>query len=149
MKIKVGLIGVEWYGMVISEAALDVGAVEFVAACDADSDQLNDSADKPEQIQGTRPSTFKDYRDLFDMNGLEALSENKARPDMKTAVDEPISVLFVTRGFRRKDCYPTILLHAAFNAKQGSPLRSRKSGCTNIDYRGGALHFPLYGTNRG
>jgi predicted dehydrogenase len=72
-KIKVGLIGAGWYGMVISEAALDVGGVEFVAVCDVDSDHLNDSADKLEQIQGTRPSTFKDYRDLLDMNGLEAV----------------------------------------------------------------------------
>lgn len=68
-----GLIGAGWYGMVISEAALDVGGVEFVAVCDVDSDHLNDSADKLEQIQGYRPSTFKDYRDLLDMNGLEAV----------------------------------------------------------------------------
>lgn len=59
--------------MVISEAALDVGGVEIVAVCDVDSEHLNDSADKLEQIQGTRPSTFKDYRDLLDMNGLEAV----------------------------------------------------------------------------
>jgi len=72
-KIKVGLIGAGWYGMVVSEAALDVGGVEIVAVCDVDSDHLRDSADKLEQLQGSRPKTFQDYRDLLDMNGLEAV----------------------------------------------------------------------------
>ena len=72
-KIKVGLIGAGWYGMVISEAALDAGGVEIVAVCDVDSDHLKDSADKLEQIQGNRPRTFKDYRDMLEMNGLEAV----------------------------------------------------------------------------
>lgn len=72
-KLKVGLIGAGWYGMVISEAALDAGGIEVVAVCDVDSEHLRSSADKLEQLQGSRPKTFKHYQELIDMNGLEAV----------------------------------------------------------------------------
>lgn len=72
-KLKIGLIGSGWYGMVITEAALKVGGVEVVAVCDIDTEHLKNSADKLESIQGTRPQEFKDYNDLLDVKGLEAI----------------------------------------------------------------------------
>ncbi|REL39314.1 gfo/Idh/MocA family oxidoreductase [Rhodohalobacter sp. SW132] len=72
-KIKVGLIGAGWYGMVISEAALDVGGVEIVAVCDVDTEHLNNSASRLDELQGSRPQTFADYRDLLEVDGLEAV----------------------------------------------------------------------------
>ncbi|MFA5464174.1 MAG: Gfo/Idh/MocA family oxidoreductase, partial [Dysgonamonadaceae bacterium] len=72
-KIKVGLIGAGWYGMVITEAALKTGDVEVVAVCDVDSEHLKSSADKFEILQGNRPKEFKYYQDLLDVNGLEAV----------------------------------------------------------------------------
>jgi predicted dehydrogenase len=72
-KLKVGLIGSGWYGMVISKAALKVGGLEIVGVCDVDSDHLNKSAQELENIQGTRPKTFKQYQDLLEMPGLEAV----------------------------------------------------------------------------
>jgi predicted dehydrogenase len=72
-KIKVGLIGAGWYGMVISKAALKVGGVDIVAICDVDSGHLNSSADELEKLQGTRPKTFKNYQELLDVKGLEAV----------------------------------------------------------------------------
>ena len=72
-RLKVGLIGAGWYGMVISEAALKVGGVEIVGVCDVDSEHLQKSAEKLEGIQGLMPKTFKDYRDLLEMPGLEAV----------------------------------------------------------------------------
>jgi predicted dehydrogenase len=72
-KLKVGLIGAGWYGMVISEAALDVGGIEIVAVCDVDSEHLQNSADQLEELQGSRPRTFANYRDLLGLNGLEAV----------------------------------------------------------------------------
>jgi predicted dehydrogenase len=72
-KLKVGLIGAGWYGMVIAKAALKVGGVEVVAVCDVDSDHLTGSADELEKLQGTRPKTFKYYKDLLEMKGLEAV----------------------------------------------------------------------------
>jgi len=72
-KMKVGLIGAGWYGMVITEAALKTGEVEVVAVCDVDSKHLKHSADKFQQLQGTRPKEYKDYQSLLDVEGLEAI----------------------------------------------------------------------------
>jgi len=56
-KLKTGLIGCGWYGMVDVKAAFKVGGVEIVALCDIDSEHLNKSADEIEKIQGSRPGT--------------------------------------------------------------------------------------------
>ncbi len=72
-KIKVGLIGAGWYGMVISEAALKVGGLEIIGVCDVDSEHLRESADELENLQGLRPQTFKYYQDLLEMDGIEAV----------------------------------------------------------------------------
>ncbi len=72
-KIKIGLIGAGWYGMVVTKAALKVGGVDVIGICDVDSEHLNNSADEVAKIQGTRPKTFKYYQELLDMKGLEAV----------------------------------------------------------------------------
>ncbi|MEI6141234.1 MAG: Gfo/Idh/MocA family oxidoreductase [Mariniphaga sp.] len=72
-KLKIGLIGAGWYGMVVAKAALKIGGVELVAICDVDSDHLTTSADELAKIQGLRPQTFKNYLELLDFNGLEAV----------------------------------------------------------------------------
>jgi predicted dehydrogenase len=72
-KLKIGLIGAGWYGMVITKAALKVGGVEVIAICDVDSDHLIKSADELEKLQGSRPKSFKYYQDLLDMKGLETV----------------------------------------------------------------------------
>jgi predicted dehydrogenase len=71
--LKIGLIGAGWYGMVISKAALTVGGVEIVAVCDVDSEHLQKSAAELEKLQGKKPRTFKQYQDLINMKGLEAV----------------------------------------------------------------------------
>ena len=38
-KLKIGLIGAGWYGMVITKAALSIGGVEVIGVCDVDSDK--------------------------------------------------------------------------------------------------------------
>jgi predicted dehydrogenase len=72
-KIKVGLIGAGWYGMVISKAALKVGGVEIVAVCDIDTKHLQESVAELSKLQGTAPKTFSHYQDLINMKGLEAV----------------------------------------------------------------------------
>jgi predicted dehydrogenase len=72
-KLRIGLIGAGWYGMVITKAALKTGSVEVTGICDVDSDHLNNSADELEKLQGSRPKTFKYYQDLLDMKGLDAV----------------------------------------------------------------------------
>ncbi|NEW81014.1 MAG: Gfo/Idh/MocA family oxidoreductase [Mariniphaga sp.] len=72
-KLKIGLIGAGWYGMVIATAALKIGGVEVIAVCDVDSEHLNSSADELAKLQGTRPKTYKYYQELLDIKGLEAV----------------------------------------------------------------------------
>ena len=72
-KLKTGLIGCGWYGMVDVKAAFKVGGVEIVALCDIDSEHLKNSADEVEKMQGSRPRTFKSYKELLDTPGLEAV----------------------------------------------------------------------------
>ena len=47
--------------MVISKSALKVGGLEIVAVCDVDSEHLQKSAEELENLQGTRPRTYKYY----------------------------------------------------------------------------------------
>lgn len=72
-KIKVGLIGAGWYGMVDINAAFKTGNIEVIGICDVDSDRLNTNADEIAKLQSARPKTFKYYNDLLDMKGLEAV----------------------------------------------------------------------------
>jgi predicted dehydrogenase len=72
-KLRIGLIGAGWYGMVITKAALKAGGVEVIGICDVDSEHLNNSAVELEKLQGSRPKTFKYYQDLLDMKGLDAV----------------------------------------------------------------------------
>ena len=72
-KLKIGVIGCGWYGMVDARAALKVGGVEIVALCDVDSEHLAKSADEIEKLQGKRPQTFKHYEDLLKTPGLEVM----------------------------------------------------------------------------
>lgn len=71
--LKMGVIGVGWYGMVDAKAALKAGGVQIAAICDVDSSHLQKSADELEKLQGTRPKTFKIYQDLLDLQGLDAV----------------------------------------------------------------------------
>ena len=71
--LKLGVVGVGWYGMVDAKAALKVGGAEVVAVCDVDSEHLKKSANELEKLQGTRPKEFKLYQDLLGMKGLDAV----------------------------------------------------------------------------
>lgn len=72
-KIKIGLIGAGWYGMVITKAALRIGGVEVISVCDVDTDHLNNSADELKELQGKRPKTYQNYIELLDQPELEAV----------------------------------------------------------------------------
>lgn len=72
-KIKLGLVGCGWYGLVDVEAAFKVGGVEVVALCDVDSDHLLSAMDRVEKLQGYRPRGFKLYEELLKVEELEAV----------------------------------------------------------------------------
>jgi len=71
--LKIGVIGVGWYGMVDARAALKAGGVVISSICDVDSEHLEKSAAELEQLQGTRPKTFKLYLDMLDNSDLDAV----------------------------------------------------------------------------
>jgi len=72
-KVKLGVIGCGWWGMVDVDAAFKAGGVEVLALCDVDSEHLEKSAAKVESLQGRRPKTFKNYEDLLGVDGLQAV----------------------------------------------------------------------------
>ncbi len=71
--LKMGVIGVGWYGMVDAKAALKAGGVEIIAICDVDSEHLSKNAEELEKLQGKRPKTFKLYQDLLELKELDAV----------------------------------------------------------------------------
>ena len=72
--LKLGVIGVGWYGMVDAKAALEGRRrAEIAAICDVDSEHLPRRADELEKLQGKRPQTFKLYQELLDLKGLDAV----------------------------------------------------------------------------
>src|SRR5690554_4740848 len=72
-KLRIGLIGSGWYGMVVAKAALKSGDVEVIAVCDVDTDHLKNSAAELESLQGSNPKQFKDYNELLEVKGLDAV----------------------------------------------------------------------------
>jgi predicted dehydrogenase len=71
--VKIGLIGCGWYGMVNVKAAFKVGGVEVSAVCDVDSAHLQQTAGEIEKMQDFRPRNFKNYEDLLEVPGLQAV----------------------------------------------------------------------------
>jgi len=64
--LKMGVIGVGWYGMVDAKAALKIGGVQAAAICDVDGEHLEKNAAELEKLQGSRPKTFQRYQDLLE-----------------------------------------------------------------------------------
>jgi predicted dehydrogenase len=73
-KIRVGVIGCGWYGLVITKAAFKAGGVEVLGLCDVDSAVLSKAAQEVAGLQdGVAPKTFKHYAELLALPGLEAI----------------------------------------------------------------------------
>jgi len=72
-KLKVGVIGCGWYGMVVLKAAFEAGGIEAVALCDVDTEHLAKAADEVATLQEGRPATYADWRELLDHDGLQAV----------------------------------------------------------------------------
>ena len=72
-RLRIGVIGTGWFGLLLGELAIGTGKAEIVAVCDVDNERLKGSTEKLEQLQGARPATFRDYWDMLDMKELEAV----------------------------------------------------------------------------
>ncbi|MEM7146580.1 MAG: Gfo/Idh/MocA family oxidoreductase [Verrucomicrobiota bacterium] len=62
---RVALIGSGWWGMNILRVALETGRCKAVALCDVDADALEISAEEVNDLAGTKPNTYPDFRELF------------------------------------------------------------------------------------
>ena len=65
-KYRTALIGSGWWGMNLLRVAIEDGAVDVVALCDVDADELEVSADEVESITGKLPAMYKDYREMLE-----------------------------------------------------------------------------------
>ena len=72
-KVRIGLIGCGWWGMININAAYKAGGVETVAICDVDTENLEKSTAEIAKLQGARPKTFSSYKEMLDFPGLEAV----------------------------------------------------------------------------
>jgi predicted dehydrogenase len=70
-KYRTALIGSGWWGMNILRVAIEDGAVDVVALCDVDADELEVSADEVESITGKLPATYRDYREMLEKEKIE------------------------------------------------------------------------------
>jgi predicted dehydrogenase len=72
-KLKLGIIGSGWWAGINMNAAWQVGNCECVAICDVDSKQAELFTSECEKKQGSKPKIYKDYRELLDHSGLDAV----------------------------------------------------------------------------
>jgi predicted dehydrogenase len=72
-KVRLGLVGCGWYGLVVTEAAFKAGGVEVAAICDVDNAHLLAASGRIRDWQGLSPRAFKDYRELLDLPGLQGI----------------------------------------------------------------------------
>lgn len=72
-KVRLGLIGCGWYGVVNAKAALRTGGAEIVAICDVDGAVLGSAAAEIAALQGGRPRTYKHHADLVADPDIEAV----------------------------------------------------------------------------
>ncbi len=72
-KLKFGLIGCGWYGLVDVNSLMRAGGGEVIAICDVDSDHLEKAALEIEKLQGFKPRVFKHYAKLLELDELQAL----------------------------------------------------------------------------
>jgi predicted dehydrogenase len=72
-RLRLGLIGAGWYGIVDALAAYKAGGVEFAIVADADTKMLEEAAALMEKEQGARPRTTRSYQEVLDTPGLDGV----------------------------------------------------------------------------
>lgn len=73
-RLRAGLVGCGWYGMVDLRHVLSLGSADVVALCDVDKNLLSAAADEVAKLQGgQRPETFGDFREMLKPNKLDVV----------------------------------------------------------------------------
>lgn len=62
---RLALVGSGWWGMNILRAALEAGGSEVAGMCDVDRGQLLPAGSEIEELTGSRPPLYEDYRELL------------------------------------------------------------------------------------
>ena len=65
-KYRAALIGSGWWGMNILREAMASGTIQVVALNDVSDDALEVAAEEVQDLSGTQPKTYKDYRELLE-----------------------------------------------------------------------------------
>ena len=65
-KYRTALIGSGWWGKNILKEAMASGRVKVIALCDVDANTLEVAADQVNGLNGDKPKTYKDYRELLE-----------------------------------------------------------------------------------
>ena len=70
-QFKIGLIGCKGMGFSNLQRHLKNSGVECIALCDVDENVLNQRASEIEKLQGKKPKTYGDYRQLLDNKDID------------------------------------------------------------------------------
>ena len=74
-KIKMAILGTGWWGTdELLPNALATGQFEIIGLCDVDSRALQRAADAVIKAGGQKPGLFADYREMYEIPGLEAVA---------------------------------------------------------------------------
>lgn len=68
---RTALIGSGWWGMNLLREAIASGQVKPVALCDVDPAALEVTAEEVNDLSGTMPRTYMDYRELLDQEEID------------------------------------------------------------------------------
>ena len=71
-KYRTALIGSGWWGMNILREAIRSGAIEVVALCDVDENQIKIASDEISKLCNDSPKKYKDFRECI----------KKSKPDI-------------------------------------------------------------------
>ena len=72
--VKLAIVGTGWWGTdVLLNTALTSGLFEIVGLCDVNSVSLQRAAAVVTEAGGKKPKLFADYRDMYQMPGLQAV----------------------------------------------------------------------------
>jgi predicted dehydrogenase len=73
-RLRAGLVGCGWYGMVDLRHLIALGGADVVAMCDVDKNHLSAAADEVQKLQGAeRPETFGDFREMLKPGKLDVV----------------------------------------------------------------------------
>ncbi|MBE5868049.1 MAG: gfo/Idh/MocA family oxidoreductase [Lachnospiraceae bacterium] len=72
-QLKIGIVGLGCRGMDLLSTILKMNDVEVVAVCDEYQDRMQDAAKLIEKNRGNIPLTTKDYKELVNLNQIQAV----------------------------------------------------------------------------